>query len=70
MSMKGLDDMINKEVAECVEQIYIRCTPDGSFWREVPLLVKLCCEKVLKRYLEADLQKMRNDLKKLHEEEM
>ena len=70
MSIKGLDDMINKEVAECVEQIYMRCTLDDDFWREVPLLVKLCCQKVLKRYLEADLQKMRDDLKKLHKEEM
>jgi hypothetical protein len=66
MSIKSTDDIINKEVKQVVEQIFMHCTPDDDFWEIVPLLVKLCCQKVLSRYLALDLKQLSDKLEKLN----
>ena len=62
---EATDFIIDSEVRECVEQIYMHCSPDDDFWEMVPLLVKLCCQKVLNRYMTAGLEKLRADVRKL-----
>jgi hypothetical protein len=66
MSVESIESITNEEVEKCIDQLIRHCEPSDDFLIAAPTIIKLCCFKVLNRYLKDDLGKMKEDLQKLN----